>query len=321
MGQVLHGSATTTEAVRRAMQLRQESVRALAKRFGVSPTTVQKWRKRSTTADAKMGPKEARSTVLTLDEEAIIVAFRRHTLLPLDDCLYGLQPTIPHLTRSALHRCLQRHGISRLPEIEGDKPRKKRFAAYPIGYFHVDIAEVRTQEGKLHLFVAVDRTSKLAFAKLEEKANIYTASDFLRALIEAVPYHIHTVLTDNGVQFCDAPKNRSGPTATWRVHRFDRICREHGIEHRLTKPNHPWTNGQVERMNRTLKDATVKRYHDESRDQLRAHLQLFVDAYNHARRLKTLRGLTPYEFICQVWTKEPERFRLDPSHHIPGPYT
>ena len=321
MGQVLHGSATTTEAVRRTMQLRQESVRALAKRFGVSPTTVQKWRKRSTTADAKMGPKEARSTVLTLDEEAIIVAFRRHTLLPLDDCLYGLQPTIPHLTRSALHRCLQRHGISRLPEIEGDKPRKKRFAAYPIGYFHLDIAEVRTAEGKLHLFVAVDRTSKLAFAKLEEKANTYTASDFLRALIEAVPYRVHTVLTDNGVQFCDAPNNRSGPTATWRVHRFDRVCREHGIEHRLTKPNHPWTNGQVERMNRTLKDATVKRYHYESRDQLRAHLQLFVDAYNHARRLKTLRGLTPYEFVHQVWTKEPERFRLNPSHHIPGPYT
>jgi transposase InsO family protein len=105
------------------------------------------------------------------------------------------------------------------------------------------------------------------------------------------------------------------------VHRFDRVCREHGIEHRLTKPNHPWTSGQVERMNRTLRDATVKRYHYESRDQLRAHLQLFVDAYNHARRLKTLRGLTPYEFIHQVWTKEPERFRLNPSHHIPGPYT
>jgi transposase InsO family protein len=239
----------------------------------------------------------------------------------LDDCLYGLQPTIPHLTRSALHRCLQRHGISRLPEIEGDKPRKKRFAAYPIGYFHLDIAEVRTAEGKLHLFVAVDRTSKLAFAKLEEKANTDTASDFLRALIEAVPYRVHTVLTDNGVQFCDTPNNRSGPTATWRVHRFDRVCREHGIEHRLTKPNHPWTNGQVERMNRTLKDATVKRYHYESRDQLRAHLRLFVDAYNHARRLKTLRGLTPYEFIHQAWTKEPERFRLNPSHHIPGPYT
>ena len=89
MGQVLHGSATTTEAVRRAIQLRQESVRALAKRYGVSPTTVQKWRKRSTTADAPMGPKEPRSTVLTREEEAVVVAFRRHTLLPLDDCLYS----------------------------------------------------------------------------------------------------------------------------------------------------------------------------------------------------------------------------------------
>ena len=86
MGQVLHGSATTTEAVRRAIQLREESVRALAKRYGVSPTTVQKWRKRTSTADARMGPKEPRSTVLTVEEEAIIVAFRRHTLLPLDDC-------------------------------------------------------------------------------------------------------------------------------------------------------------------------------------------------------------------------------------------
>ena len=198
MGQVLHGSARTTEAVRRAIQLRQESVRALARRYGVSPTTIQKWRKRSTTADAPMGPKQPRSTVLTPEEEAIIVAFRRHTLLSLDDCLYGLQPTIPHLTRSSLHRCLERHGISRLPEMEGDKPKTKRFADYPIGYFHIDIAEVRTEEGKLYLFVAIDRTSKLAFAKLEEKADRYAASDFLRALTLAVPYQIHTVLTDNG---------------------------------------------------------------------------------------------------------------------------
>ncbi len=112
MGQVLHGSARTTEAVRRAIQLRQESVRALAKRYGVSPTTVQKWRKRPTTADAPMGPKGPRSTVLTREEEAVIVAFRQHTLLPLDDCLYGLQPTIPHLTRSSLHRCFERHGTA-----------------------------------------------------------------------------------------------------------------------------------------------------------------------------------------------------------------
>jgi transposase InsO family protein len=316
MGQVLHGSARTTEAVRRAIQLRQESVRALAKRFGISPTTVQKWRKRTTTADARMGPTEPRSTVLAAEEEAIVVAFRRHTLLPLDDCLYGLQPTIPHLTRSTLHRCLERHGISRLPETDGDKPAKQRFASYPIGYFHLDLAEVQTGEGKLRLFVAVDRTSKFAFARLVESAGKMEAARFLRDLIEVVPYRIHTVLTDNGVQF--TPRKQD----VWDGRPiFDRVCDEHGIEHRLTKVNHPWTNGQVERMNRTLKDATVKRYHYESHDQLRAHLALFVDAYNHARRLKTLRGLTPYEFVCQAWTRDPDRFRLDPSHHIPGPYS
>ena len=90
---------------------------------------------------------------------------------------------------------------------------------------------------------------------------------------------------------------------------------------RLTQPNHPWTNGQVERMNRTIKDATVKRYHYDSHDQLRHHLQLFIDAYNHARRLKTLRGLTPYEYVARIWTEEPDRFKIDPYHYSTGPNT
>jgi transposase InsO family protein len=86
------------------------------------------------------------------------------------------------------------------------------------------------------------------------------------------------------------PKNRTGPTAVLRGHPFDRACRRHDIEHRLTKPNHPWTNGQVERMNRTIKDATVKRYHYDDYNQLRRHLADFIDAYNFGRRLKTFIG-------------------------------
>jgi transposase-like protein len=121
MGQVLHGSATTTEAVRRAIQNSQESLRALSQRYGINQKTVAKWKKRTLEQDLPTGPKEPKSSVLTIGEEAIVVAFRRHTLLPLDDCLYSLQATIPHLTRSSWHRCLQRHGISRLPEVTGDK--------------------------------------------------------------------------------------------------------------------------------------------------------------------------------------------------------
>ena len=113
----------------------------LAAKHGVNIKTIIKWRNRTIVTDSPMGPKDVHSTVLTIEEEAVIVAFRKHTLLPLDDCLYALQETIPHLTRLSLHRCLQRHGISRLPdmnEVNIKKPKKK-FKAYVIGFFHIDI--------------------------------------------------------------------------------------------------------------------------------------------------------------------------------------
>lgn len=203
MGQVLHGSATTTEAIRRAIQNSKASLRGLSKRYGINQKTVAKWRKRTSVVGLPTGPREPRSTVLSIEEEAVVVAFRKHTLLPLDDCLYALQPTIPHLTRSSLHRCLQRHGISQLPDVAGDKPARQKFKSYPIGYFHIDIAEVHTAEGKLYLLVAIDRTSKFAFVELHEKATRRVAGNFLRALVAAVPYKIHTVLTDNGTHFTD----------------------------------------------------------------------------------------------------------------------
>lgn len=298
MAQIRHGSDTTTHAVRAAIQRSQASLAQLSRELGINPKTVAKWRKRTTVEDMKTGsrldgnqqtgPSKPRSTVLSEDEEAAIVAFRRHTLLPLDDCLYALQPSLPHLTRSALHRCLQRHGISRLPDVEGDKPKRSKFKRYPIGFFHVDIAEVQTAEGKLYLFVAIDKTSKFAFVRLVHKAGKMAAAQFLRDLIAAVPYRIHTVLTDNGVQFA----NRGVDTNAFE-HIFGRLCRQHDIDHRLTKMKHPWTNGQVERMNRTIKEATVKRFHYDDHGQLRTHLDDFPAAYNFAHRLKTLKGLPP----------------------------
>jgi transposase InsO family protein len=318
MGQILHGCATTTEAIRRAIQYSQESLRTLAARYGINQKTVAKWKRRSSVSDLPTGPKAATSTVLSIEDEAVVVAFRRHTLLPLDDCLYALQPTIPHLTRSSLHRCLQRHGISRLPDVEGAKPPKKKFKTYPIGFFHIDIAEVQTAEGKLYLYVGIDRTSKFTFVQLVKKTGRTSASAFLEALIAAVPYTIHTVLTDNGIQFAFPPRYAQGTTARYMTHMFAMRCRENGIEHRLTKIKHPWTNGQVERMNRTIKEATVKRYHYDRHEQLESHLDDFIKAYNYGRRLKTLKGLTPYEFICKAWTKEPERFTLNPLQQMPG---
>ena len=136
MGQVRHQSATTTFSVRAAIQRSQASLAQLSRELGLNPKMVAKWRKRVTLEDMKPGPSDPRSTVLTEAEEAIIVAFRHHTLLPLDDCLCALQLSVPRLTRSsALQRCLQCHGNSRLPDVEGDKPKRQKFKRCPIGFF------------------------------------------------------------------------------------------------------------------------------------------------------------------------------------------
>ena len=124
-------------------ELTQASIAQLSRTHGLNPKTVAKWKRRTSVEDRRTGPREPRSSSLTAEQEAVVVAFRRHTLLPLDDCLYALQATIPHLTRSSLHRCLSRHGISRLPEVDGDKPARRKFKRYPIGCFHIDIAERR----------------------------------------------------------------------------------------------------------------------------------------------------------------------------------
>lgn len=117
MGQILHGCARTTQAIRREIQLCKESTAKAAEKFNVNPKTIIKWKKRDSVSDASMGPKVIKSSVLTEAEEQVIVKFRQTTQLPLDDILYSLQETIPNLTRSNLHRCMQQHGISRLIKV------------------------------------------------------------------------------------------------------------------------------------------------------------------------------------------------------------
>ena len=229
-------------------------------------------------------------------------------------CPYASQETIPHLARSALHRPFQRHGSRRLPAPEPAEPKKK-FKDYPIGYLHVDFAQGPTEEGRAYLFVAIDRTSKRAFAEWQPRATKMLAADFLRRVLAAIPYKVHKVLTDNGTPTGNMPRQ----VHAWR-HIFDRVCGEHGVEHRFTKPAHPWTNGQVERFNRTLKEAAVRRYHYQPTAQLNEHLQAFLLAYNHAGRLKRLKGKTPHEFICQQWQLNPTIFIHDPTHLTLGLY-
>jgi len=109
---------------RQPVEHSQESLTVLAARDGINEKTVAKWRVRGFVHDAPMGPKDLASMVLTKRKKRC-APFRRHMPLPLDDCLYALQPTILHLSRSTLHRCYQRYGISRVPDLECAKPKEK----------------------------------------------------------------------------------------------------------------------------------------------------------------------------------------------------
>ena len=316
MAQILHGCARTTEAMRREIQNSKESAEKLARRFNLNRKTVLKWKKRNYVHDAPMGPKNPRSTILTLEEEAAVVAFRKKTLLPLDDCLYALQETIPNLTRSSLYRCLKRHGINQLPQEQEDgKKKTKKFRNYPPGYIHIDITTVRSSEGKLYLFCAIDRNTKFVYARLYPTQTRNNALLFLKNVINTIPYKIQIILTDNGAQFA---KPKSSKYVL--IHPFDQMCKKHEIEHRLTKTYHPWTNGQVERMNRTLKEATVKKHHYKTHDQLKKHLAAFIHYYNFVQKLKALRGRTPYETVVDYWEENPQSFKERPTHHTMGLY-
>ena len=314
MGQILHGCAKTTYAIREKLQQSQASISSLSKIYNINPKTVVKWRKRSGegVADKPNTPKKTR-TVLDVKDEALIIAFRKSTQLPLDDCYDGLIREIPHLTRSNLYRCLYRYGLSVLPKERATK-EKKKFKSYDIGFMHVDITEVRIEDRKLYIYVAICRVSKFVYTEIHNAQTADIACSFLNNLVLACPFNIHTVLTDNGVQFAYTALNLSR-----RIkgrHKFTLTCSAYGIRHRRTKPYTPKTNGQVERFNRTLKEATTKSYHYKTAEELKEHLSAFILAYNYAKKLTSINRNTPYEMILTWWDKNPKLFRCNPHHQL-----
>jgi len=317
MGQILHQRATTTERIRKEIQDSTESIATLAKRYGINPKTVIKWRKRSSVQDAPMGSKTLR-TVLTPEDEMLICQFRKSTWLALDDCYQALKPSIAKLSRSNLHRCLRRHGLHIKPVRPAEEAscNRTRFKDYALGFVHIDISTIHLGKRKYYLFVAIERLSKFAYAELHAEQTLETAVGFLKQVIEQFPFKIHRILTDNGAQFTYAllaehlrPKRR---------HPFDVLCQKQGIKHKLTQFRHPWTNGQVERFNGTLKENTVKQYHYETLEELKGHLHDFLMAYNYARKLKSLKFLTPFEKLREEYKLSPKNFLKNPDHYLTG---
>lgn len=318
MGQVLHGRAKTTYITRKEIQESKESISTLANRLGVSRNTVWKWKNRDFVHDLKCGRRKGQGTVLTREQEQIIVEIRSKGLHTLDDIYCMFKPMWPNLTRSNLYRCLKRHNLSRLSDIlprgEAKKGERGVFKDYEPGYLHMDTTEVRVEKKRFYVYAAVDRATRYAYVEVRKRKTMNTSTEVLRNVVERYPFKITTILTDNGIEFTYSllPKGKRPP----REHPFDEECKRMGIEHRLTKFRHPFTNGMVEAFNRRLKEKTTRKYHYDTVEELIKHLKLFLMDYNFRTRLRSLEYKTPFDKVVEWWTKREQIYHVNPYHLI-----
>jgi transposase InsO family protein len=222
----------------------------------------------------------------------------------------------PKLSRSGLHRLLQYYGISKKPKELQEKPTRSKFKSYEIGCLHIDITDFWLDKKRWSLFVSIDRETKFVYCEIFANKTMEHATTFLENVYKFYPYKIHTILTDNGLQF--TYKSLGNKQKTTKIHQFDTICSQNNTEHRLTKFAHPWTNGQVEKMNHIIKSATLKLFHYENIDEYSEHLAKFLNYYNYEKKLKSLKFKSPYDKILDKYKEKPNLFLDNPSYYCMG---
>lgn len=313
----LHKQATTTPRVRAAIQASDEPGPVLAERFGVTPQTIYKWRKRDSVHDRSHTPHRLQTT-LTPAQEAVAVALRKTLLVSLDDLLAVVREFLnPEVSRSGLDRCLRRHGVGNLRDLQAKAARPKHgdFKAYEPGYIHIDVKylpQMAHETSRRYLFVAIDRATRWVFIRIFKAKTAANARRFLRDLERACPIHIRTILTDNGKEFTDRLFGLRKRSATGE-HEFDKLCAELGIEHRLTPPKSPQTNGMVERFNGRIEEV-LQSHHFRSGEELETALHRYVWLYNQQLPQSALGSKTPLQAMKDWHKLKPELFRKQPYY-------
>ena len=305
----LHANATTTPKVRAYIQASRASVAALAEELGVSETTVRRWRKRRDVTDRSHTPKNL-AISLSEVEERLVVELRTALDLPLDDIVEVMHRCQnDNLSRSAIHRCLKRHGISARPKPA--RPSWGTFEDTGIGFIHIDLKHLPRLEGRAsYVFVAIDRATRFVYIEVIEIRSAEIVAGCLARFITAFPHPVHTILTDNGSEFTDRfgaarwkKRKDLRPTGT---HQFDQVCARHAIEHRLIRPGRPQTNGMAERFNRRLSEAIAAKPNvaaNRGKNKFNNHAERnafiaeIVHRYNRTR-LKCLGYTTPLSLIA-----------------------
>jgi transposase InsO family protein len=306
----LHANATTTPRIRAYIQKSTASNSALARELGIHSRTVARWKSRPDVADRSTRPHRL-TTTITEWEEALILELRRSLALPLDDILEAMRRCVnPQLSRSGIHRCLQRHGLAaRLTPQQA--PATAFHTDAPAGFIHIDVKYLPPLDRRRsYAYVAIDRATRFVYLEILADRRAATAAGFLERFLASFPLAVHTILTDNGSEFTDRfavdkkTKPHDKPSGD---HPFDRICAQRTITHRLTRPFRPQTNGMVERFNRRLGEhlgrvpqnraAHHRRFLDHGeRD---AYLHSFVADYNRTR-LRCLDYRAPAELLAKL---------------------
>jgi IS30 family transposase len=304
----LHANATTTPRTRSYIQRSKKPVAELAGELGVSETTIRRWRGRTTVDDRSHRPKRL-TTSLSAMEETLVCELRTSLQLPLDDIVEVMRRCVnDKLSRSAIHRCLQRHAISQ--RKKPDRPSVGVFEQATVGFIHFDLKHLAALERrKSYAFVAIDRATRYVYVEIHRRRDAKTSAGFLTRFLAHFPHRVHTILTDNGAEFTDRfavdMKNKP-PGRPSGNHPFDLVCAKHNIDHRLTRPYRPQTNGLVERFNRRITEAIGR---EPKRGSARrtfpchadrdAFLNRFVADYNRTR-LKCLGYLAPLEALANL---------------------
>ena len=316
----LHKNATTTPATRAAIQAATGSDYALTAQFGLSRDTIRKWRERQGVHDASHTPHRLQTTLNAVQEE-LVVYLRQQLRLPLDDLLAVIHEFVePLMSRSALARLLRRREVSKLPELEAAPQRlSKPFKAYEPGYVHVDVKylpQMQDETERRYVFVAIDRATRWVFIAIKPQRTAAAARSFLNALAKAAAFKIRTILTDNGTEFTDRlfgsrAKQPSGQ------HAFDQLCQALDIEHRLTKPKTPQTNGMVERFNGRLSQV-LRTHRFNSAEDLQTTLHRYVWLYNEHLPQKALEHTAPIDALRRWRDSHPALFIKQVRNH-PAP--
>src|SRR6056297_1889080 len=316
----LHSEATTTPKIRAEIQASNEAAWVLAERYGTTEQTVYKWRHRDSVEDRSHTPHRLQTT-LTPAQEAVAVALRTTLLVSLEDLLAVVREFLnPNASRSGLDRCLRRHGVGNLRELnaKAPKPKHSAFKAYEPGYIHIDVKylpQMADKTSRRYLFVAIDRATRWVFIRIFSAKSAANARRFLRDLERACPLKIRTILTDNGKEFTDRlfGLRKRAPTGN---HEFDKLCVELDIDHRLTPPKSPQTNGMVERFNGRIEDV-LQGHHFKSGEDLEQTLERYVWLYNQQLPQSALGSKTPLQAMKDWHNLKPELFKKQP-HYLPG---